>query len=199
MGCVCNGQGNMIAVQSLAFKAQRRPLHPRAMVTLDEASLQALLLYLEQSQQLSRYSNVALHLGNESSETSSVSSPWAFRPSRFERSFTFFQPLLSVLLGTVPWVGSSSGRQGCIVQLLCLVLAGRWLRNWRADRIVGPSERISQSVHSLICIAKILFKGTWLENDTQQSYSLKASSDSSFHTAFPESPCPLSPLYSWFS
>lgn len=110
MGCVCNGQGNMIAVQSLAFKAQRGPLHPRAMVTLDEVSLQALLLYLEKSQQLSRYSNVALHLGNESSETSPVSSPWAFRPSRFERSFTFFQPLLSVLLGTVPWVGSSSGR-----------------------------------------------------------------------------------------
>lgn len=45
------------------------------MITLDAASLQALLPYfVEQSQHLSRYGNAALHLGNEPSETSPVPS-----------------------------------------------------------------------------------------------------------------------------
>lgn len=47
-----------------------------------------------------------------------------------------------------------------------------------------------KSAHPLIWVAKILFKRAWLENDTEQSWFLRTSSDSFFHTAFPESLCP---------
>lgn len=80
-----------------------------------------------------------------------------------------------------------------MVQLLGILLAGGWVRNRRAD---SGSVRGEFPKSALIPVAKMLFKGAFLENDTEQSLLEGTSREFLPHCI---SRVTVAPAFSWFS
>lgn len=148
---------NMTAVRTLAFSPQTRPLHQRALITQDTASLRALLpCCLQQRHDPTHMAMLPCILAmNFQSHPQFFS--MGLQPLAVWEMFDIPTPsFLMHSLGMILWLQSTCGKGqllDCMVQLLCLVLPGGWLRNWGVHGMLGPSGGIS-----MIWVAKRFFE-----------------------------------------